>query len=63
MDEMTEQLRDIFVDVPGKEAVTERLLAVVNRLRERFAFDAEMDDALVTVVRGLLRGRRRRDHR
>lgn len=75
MDEKTEELRDIFVDVAGEETVTEsqeaghgsllsdeegvddRLLAVIDRLRERFAFDTDLDDdALVTVVRRYYEG-------
>jgi len=75
MDEKTEELRDIFVDVAGDETVTEhqesghgsllsdeegveeRLLAVVDSLRERFAVDTELDDdALVTVIRRYYEG-------
>ena len=75
MDEKTEELRDIFVDVAGEDTVTERqeaghgsllsdedgveerLLAVIDRLRERFDVDTPLsDDALVTVVRRYYEG-------
>jgi len=75
MDEKTEELRDIFVDVAGEETVTEqqesshgslltdeasveeRLLAVIDRLRDRFDVDIPLgDDSLVTVVRRYYEG-------
>jgi hypothetical protein len=75
MDEKTEELRDIFVDVAGEDTVTERqeaghgsllsdedgveerLLAVIDRLRERFDVDTDLsDDDLVTVVRRYYEG-------
>jgi len=77
MDEKTERLRDIFMDVADdgqvtesqsagrgsladvdEAAVDERLGEVVARMRERYAFETELDDAaLVTVVRGFYTGR------
>ncbi|WP_372479943.1 conditioned medium-induced protein 4 [Halomicrobium sp. HM KBTZ05] len=75
MDEKTEELRDIFVDVAGEDTVTERqedghgsllsdeggveerLLTVIDRLRERFEVDTPLsDEALVTVVRRYYEG-------
>jgi len=75
MDEKTEELRDIFVDVAGEDTVTERqeaghgsllsddegveerLLAVIDSLRERFGIDTDLDDtALVTVVQRYYEG-------
>lgn len=75
MDEKTEQLRDIFVDIAGDDTVTEsqeespgsittdeegvadRIAAVVERMRDRYEFDAGLDiDALVSVVRGFYEG-------
>lgn len=75
MDEKTEELRDIFVDVADDDTVTERqeaghgsllsdedgveerLLAVIDRLRERFDVDTGLsDEALVTVVRRYYEG-------
>ncbi|WP_254279513.1 conditioned medium-induced protein 4 [Haloarcula marina] len=76
MDEKTEQLRDIFMDVSEDGAVTEsqaagrgsltdvdesaiddRLADVVARMRERYAFRTDLDDAaLVTVVRAFYEG-------
>lgn len=76
MDEKTEQLRDIFMDVSDEAAVTEsqasghgsltdtdearvdeRLASVVSRMRERYSFDSDFDDAaLVTVIRGFYAG-------
>jgi hypothetical protein len=63
MDEKTEELRDIFVDVAGDSTVTEeqaeargsltdeddqqttaRLEAVLERMKERYEFDADLDD-------------------
>lgn len=71
MDEKTEELRDIFMDVAEEGTVTEsqaddrgsltdaddaaideRVAAVVERMREAYAFDTALPtDALVTVVR------------
>lgn len=70
MDEKTEELRDIFMDVaedgtvtesqeesPGslatdEEGVDDRIVAVIDRLRERFAFETDLDQStLVAVVR------------
>ncbi len=70
MDEKTEELRDIFVDVAGdgtvtesqeespgsirtdEEGVDERIAAVIERMRDRFGFATDLDDAaLVAVVR------------
>ena len=76
MDEKTEELRDIFMDVSGEERVTEsqadargsladtdeesvsdRLRAVIARMRDRYEFATDFDDeALVTVVRGFYEG-------
>lgn len=75
MNEKTEELRDIFVDVAGEESVTEsqaespgsitadeadvdgRIVAVIERMRERFDFETDLaDDALVSVVRGFYDG-------
>jgi hypothetical protein len=71
MDEKTEELRDIFMDVSDSETVTEtqeathgsltereeeavveRIEGVVDRMRERFEFAADLDDgAYRRVVR------------
>jgi hypothetical protein len=69
MDEKTEQLRDIFVDVTEAETVTEsqeeqrgslvggaavdeRLVATIQKMRERLSFETELDDeSLCTVVK------------
>lgn len=69
MEEKTEQLRDIFMEVADEESVTEtqsqqrgsllatesvddRLTDVVGRMRERFNFEAGLDDdALVVAVK------------
>jgi hypothetical protein len=75
MDEKTEELRDIFVDVADDDTVTERqeaghgsllsdedgveerLLIVIDRLRERFDVDTGLsDEALVAVVRRYYEG-------
>ncbi|WP_424001808.1 conditioned medium-induced protein 4 [Haloarcula salina] len=76
MDEKTEELRDIFMDVAEDGSVTEsqeasrgsltdtdeasvaeRLGAVVSRMRERYAFETDLDDeTLVTVVRRFYEG-------
>ncbi|MFC7075154.1 conditioned medium-induced protein 4 [Haloarcula halophila] len=76
MDEKTEDLRDLFIDVSGEERVTEsqedtrgsladadetsvseRLSAVVSRMRERYEFRTDLDDEqLVAVVRGFYEG-------
>lgn len=75
MDEKTEELRDIFVDVTESETVTEsqedshgtlltdegdvdeRLLTVIDRIRDRFGMGTDLDDdALVAVVRGFYEG-------
>lgn len=75
MDEKTEELRDIFVDVADDDTVTERqeaghgsllsdedgveerLLTVIDRLRERFDVDTGLsDEALVAVVRRYYEG-------
>jgi len=75
MDEKTEELRDIFVDVAGEDSVTERqesghgsllsdedgaeerLLDVIDSLRERFDVTTDLGDAaLVTVVQRYYEG-------
>ena len=76
MDEKTEQLRDIFVDVAGEETVTERqqegrgslsdadderiterLIDVIDSMRERYDFETDCDDqTLVAIVRGFYEG-------
>ncbi|WP_324755932.1 conditioned medium-induced protein 4 [Haloarcula montana] len=76
MDEKTEDLRELFIDVSGEERVTEsqedtrgsladadgtsvseRLSAVVSRMRERYEFRTDLDDEqLVAVVRGFYEG-------
>lgn len=75
MDEKTEELRDIFIDVSeegtvtesqeegrgslatDEEGVDERLLEVIERVRERFGFEAELDDdTLVAIVRRYFEG-------
>jgi len=77
MDEKTEELRDIFVDVAGEETVTEsqaeargslideddeqvaaRLEGVLERMGERYEFDADLDEeALYAVVRRFHEGK------
>ncbi|MCU4717522.1 conditioned medium-induced protein 4 [Halapricum hydrolyticum] len=76
MDEKTEQLRDIFVDVAGEETVTERqqegrgsladsdderiverLIDVIEDMRERYDFETDCDDrTLAAIVRGFYEG-------
>ncbi|WP_136717396.1 conditioned medium-induced protein 4 [Halorientalis salina] len=76
MDEKTEELRDIFVDVTDEETVTEaqaddrgsladadeadvpeRLVAVIDRMRDRYEFDTDLDeDTLQQVVQGFYDG-------
>jgi predicted transcriptional regulator len=75
MDEKTEQLRDIFMNVTDDDTVTEtqeeargsltadegaveeKLADAIERMRERFEFETELDDeALRTVVRGFYEG-------
>ncbi|QSG13328.1 putative transcriptional regulator, contains HTH domain [Halapricum desulfuricans] len=76
MDEKTEQLRDIFVDVAGEETVTERqqegrgsladgdderiaqrLIEVIEDMRERDDFETDCDDrTLAAIVRGFYEG-------
>ncbi|MFC7026954.1 conditioned medium-induced protein 4 [Halomicroarcula sp. GCM10025324] len=76
MDEKTESLRDIFVDVAGEDSVTEsqeagrgsltdvdeatvdeRLGDVVARMRDRYEFHTDLDDAsLVALVRAFYEG-------
>jgi len=67
MEEKTEQLRDIFMEVAEEESVTEtqaqqrgsllpadsvddRLADVVDRMRDRFDFETDLDDASLTTV-------------
>ena len=69
MDEKTEELRDIFMDVSDSETVTEQqeethgslteqeeeamveqIEDVIGRMRERFEFDADLDDEAYTRV-------------
>ena len=70
MNEKTEELRDIFMDVSEEESITEqqvespgtlagdasiedRVSGVLDRMRDRYAFDTPLDDAsLITVARG-----------
>lgn len=76
MDEKTEELRDLFVDVAGTDTVTagqeadrgtladvdeetveRKLSAIVARMREAFAFEADLDDEQrVRLVRAFYRG-------
>ncbi|MHB9287511.1 conditioned medium-induced protein 4 [Halobacteriales archaeon Cl-PHB] len=75
MDEKTEELRDIFLDVAddetvtesqaegpgtlagGDEGVDERLVAVVDRMRDREGFRTDLDDAAYPrIVRGFYDG-------
>jgi len=76
MDEKTEDLRDLFVDVTGTDSVTEdgssdrgtlsepdtetvdrQLRAVIERMRDRFAFETHLEaDRRVTLVRAFYRG-------
>lgn len=76
MDEKTEELRDLFMDVTDEATVTEsqadergslaetdestideRLTAVIERMRDRYAFDTDLPiDALRQVVRGFYDG-------
>jgi hypothetical protein len=77
MDEKTEELRDIFMNVTDEATVTERqeegrgsladgpadedreagIRAVLSEMRERYAFETDLDDAaLVVVVRGFFEG-------
>ncbi len=69
MDEKTEELRDIFMDVAEEETVTEsqteqrgsllkegsvddRLVEVIERMREKFDFSTDLDnEALCQVIR------------
>jgi len=75
MDEKTERLRDLFLDVAEEETVTEsqqvdrgtlatdatsvdeRLLAVVDRMKEKFGFTTDLtEDQVCTVVRQFYAG-------
>jgi len=76
MDEKTEELRDIFVEVTDEKQVTEsqaeergslvdaddadieqRVLAVVDRMREQYDFRTDLDDEeLCRVVKGFYDG-------
>ena len=72
MDEKTERLRDLFVETTGEETVTESqavergslldaggddVCAVVEAMRDQFAFDTDLsDDALCSVVRAFYAG-------
>ena len=76
MDEKTEELRDLFMDVTDEATVTEsqsdergsladtdegaiddRLVAVVERMRDRYEFDTDLStEALTQVVRGFYDG-------
>ena len=67
MEDKTEQLRDIFIEVADETEVTEsqaqqrgsllpadsvddRLADIVGRMRERFDFETDLDDAALTTV-------------